>query len=201
MEELENFKKKWNDDPKLAENYSKQELFAMTKNRTKSLGKKLFIIGSIEVFLWALFAYIDDDYNVYRIVLFFFFWILIIFQYYKITNNNNTLSLMKSIRNLRFIVLVYAVISIVMISVDLIGNGEIYTKDIMEGNRQAVIETRTGSTSLDNYKVLQPSEGNYFFYGLVASLFIMILIRIYKATYGKVLQELNKNYKELIEGN
>jgi len=196
MEELEFLKNDWNKKSDDFKDYSEKEIHEMIKQKSVSVTKTLFTIGLIEIMLWGVYGYIDGQFPYIRMGLFGVFFGLIIYLFNKISTGENSISLMKNILNLRKVIFGYAGISLLLI----IGINVIHfdqdTKDFMAGLRDG---RRGNDYHLTDPNTLQPELGNYIVFGIVLIITMYLLYLIYKKTYGKILFDLKKNYKELSE--
>lgn len=196
MEELELLKKEWNKDEGEFKNYSENEIYSMIKHRSVSVAKTLLVIGLIEIILWSVYGYINGEFPYLRIILFSGFIILAILLFRKLKTGQNSLSLMKNILNLRKLIFGYAGISFFLVILDNLIHFDLYTKDFMAGakdgwNKGHHIVTHTNPESMD------PELGNYALFGFCMLVSFYLLYLIYKRTYGKILSDLRKNYREL----
>ena len=206
MDELELLKKDWkenkSDDFK---NYTEKELFAMTKKRSVSIAKWVFIIALLELGFWFLIGYLmpssssEDKYqdipfvegfiNVMDMISTlspFVFIGLVLYLNFKIRTEENPKKLMEKILLMKkciqwyiriFLgeIVVFFIISMILI---------FYTK----------------------YHTLEAAEleGLYFFAFIVfipllmiIFIFVLFLRFIYHLVYGNLLQKLKQNYEEL----
>lgn len=196
MEELELLKKDWNKDKGEFKYYSENEIYSMIKHRSVSVAKTLLMIGLIEIVLWSVYGYINGEFPYLRIILFSGFIILAVLLFRKLKTVQNSLSLMKNILNLRKLILGYAGISFFLVILDNLIHFDFYTKDFMAGakdgwNKGHQIVTHTNPESMD------PELGNYALFGFCMLVSFYLLYLIYKRTYGKILSDLRKNYREL----
>ncbi|HCN48038.1 MAG TPA: hypothetical protein DIT10_02870 [Chryseobacterium sp.] len=197
MDELELLKKDWNKESDDFKEYSENEIYNMIKHKSVSITKTLLIIGLVEVVLWTLYGYLDEQFPYMRVALFLVFIGLIIFLFRKMKTGQDSITLMKSILNLRRLILGYAIISLVLAIIDNIIHFDHYTKDFMAGARDgwnSIYNLKRLSTNPDT---MHPVMGNYFVFGICVLVGFYLLYVIYKKTYGKMLRDLRKNYKEL----
>ncbi|MCT2407733.1 hypothetical protein NZD88_09310 [Chryseobacterium antibioticum] len=196
MEELELLKKDWNKDKGEFKDYSENEIYSMIKHRSVSVTKTLLVIGLTEIMLWSVYGYINGEFPYLRIILFSGFIILTVLLFRRLKTGKNSLSLMKNILDLRKLILGYAGISFFLIILDNLIHFDFYTKDFMAGvkdgwNKGHHIVTHTNPESMD------PELGNYALFGFCMLVSFYLLYLIYKRTYGKILSDLRKNYREL----
>jgi len=194
MEELEFLKKDWEEKSDDFKDYSEKDLQKMIRKNSISITKTLFVIGLIEVVLWFAIGYFSGDFPYLRIGLFIVFFTLIIYLFSKIKVSQNSISLMRNILNLRKIVLSYAVISFLVIVVDNIINFKQNTQDFMVGYLDG---KRNGTFNKSNPNSLTPELIYYISFTIILIIGMYFLYCIYKNTYGKILVNLKKNYKEL----
>lgn len=205
MDELELLKKDWkenkSDDFK---NYTEQELFAMTKKRSVSIAKWVFIIALLELGFWFLIGYlasssedskhedipfVDVVFNVMDIIsilLPFVFIGSLLYLNFKIRTEENPKKLMEKILLMKKCIQWYIRIFL----------GEIVVFFII--SMILIFYTR--------YHTLEAEEieGLYFFafiafIPLLVFIFIFALFLrfIYHLVYGKLLHKLKQNYEEL----
>ena len=205
MDELELLKKDWkenkSDDFK---NYTEQELFAMTKKRSVSIAKWVFIIALLELCFWFLIGYlasssedskhedipfVDVVFNVMDIIsilLPFVFIGSLLYLNFKIRTEENPKKLMEKILLMKKCIQWYIRIFL----------GEIVVFFII--SMILIFYTR--------YHTLEAEEieGLYFFAFIVfipllvfISIFALFLRFIYHLVYGKLLHKLKQNYEEL----
>ena len=206
MDELELLKKDWKENKSNDfKNYTEKELFAMTKKRSVSIAKWVFIIALLELGFWFLIGYLMPSYSSedkYQDIPFvegfinvmdmistlspFVFIGLVLYLNFKIRTEENPKKLMKKILLMKkciqwyiriFLgeIVVFFIISMILI---------FYTK----------------------YHTLEAAEleGLYFFAFIVfipllmiIFIFVLFLRFIYHLVYGNLLQKLKQNYEEL----
>ncbi len=205
MDELELLKKDWkenkSDDFK---NYTEKELFAMTKKRSVSIAKWVFIIALLELGFWFLIGYlasssegskledipfVDVVFNVMDIISIlspFVFIGSLLYLNFKIRTEENPKKLMEKILLMKKCIQWYIRIFL----------GEIVVFFII--SMILIFYTR--------YHTLEAEEieGLYFFAFIVfipllvfISIFALFLRFIYHLVYGKLLHKLKQNYEEL----
>lgn len=193
MEELEFLRENWNNSDDYKE-YSEGQIQNMIKQKSVSTTKTLMAIGLIEFLLWGLYGYIDGKFPYFRAILFTVFFILIIYFFNKIKAEANSKSLMEYVLNLRKVIFGYAGISFFLIVLDNIINFKHYTRDFIAG----LHDGKTGNAyRATNPSTITPEVGNYMIFGVILIIIIFFLYWLYKKTYGKILSDLKKNYKEL----
>ncbi len=189
MEELELLKNDWNKNTKDFKEYSDQDILGMIKKQSVSVTKTLLIIGVVEVIIWSAYGYIDGEFPFIRIGLFAIFFGLIIYWFNKIKSDESSLALMKNILNLRKTVFGYAGISFALIIFDSLINFKHNTSDFIRGWKDGQNGTHSDTVNL--------TMVNYIVFAFILAAVIYFLYWIYKKTYGKILSDLKKNYREL----
>jgi hypothetical protein len=196
MEELELLKKDWNTTSDNFKDYSEKEIYTMIKRKSVSVIKTLFVIGLIEIILWTVYGYVNGELPYIRLGLFMVFFILIIYLFNTIRVGKSSISLMKGILNVRKVIFGYAVISFLLIILDNIINFSHYTRDFMAGLQDGMNENAYHTS---NPADITPELSSYIIFGAILILTVYLIYLIYKKTYGKILFNLKKNYKELIK--
>ncbi|WP_312388773.1 hypothetical protein [Chryseobacterium sp.] len=189
MEELELLKNDWNKNTEDFKEYSDQDILGMIKKQSVSVTKTLLIIGVVEVIIWSAYGYIDGEFPFIRIGLFAIFFGLIIYWFNKIKSGESSLALMKNILNLRKTVFGYAGISFALIIFDSLINFKHNTSDFIRGWKDGQNGTHSDTVNL--------TMVNYIVFAFILAAVIYFLYWIYKKTYGKILSDLKKNYREL----
>ena len=210
MNELELLKKDWkenkSDDFK---NYTEQELFAMTKKRSVSIAKWVFIIALLELGFWFLIGYLmpssSEDKEYYEVLnniplikgilyvlgefatyLPYVFIGLLLYLNFKIKREENPKKLMEKILLMKKCIQWYIRIFL----------GEIVVFFIISMILSFYIE----SNSLEGTEL----EELYLFAFvmfipllMIIFIFALFLRFIYHLVYGNLLQKLKQNYEEL----
>jgi len=210
MDELELLKKDWkenkSDDFK---NYTEKELFAMTKKRSVSIAKWVFIIALLELGFWFLIGYLmpssSEDKEYYEVLnniplikgilyvlgefatyLPYVFIGLLLYLNFKIKREENPKKLMEKILLMKKCIQWYIRIFL----------GEIVVFFIISMILSFYIE----SNSLEGTEL----EELYLFAFvmfipllMIIFIFALFLRFIYHLVYGKLLQKLKQNYEEL----
>lgn len=205
MDELELLKKDWkenkSDDFK---NYTEKELFAMTKKRSVSIAKWVFIIALLELGFWFLIVYLmpsssEDKYqdipfvdgilsvmDIISILLPYVFIGLLLYLNFKIKREENPKKLMEKILLMKKCIQWYIRIFL----------GEIVVFFIISMILSFYIE----SNSLEGTEL----EELYLFAFvmfipllMIIFIFALFLRFIYHLVYGKLLHKLKQNYEEL----
>ncbi len=209
MDELELLKKDWkenkSDDFK---NYTEQELFAMTKKRSVSIAKWVFIIALLELGFWFLIGYLmpsSEDKEYYEVLnntplikgilyvlgefatyLPFVFIGLLLYLNFKIKREENPKKLMEKILLMKKCIQWYIRIFL----------GEIVVFFIISMILSFYIE----SNSLEGKELEELYLFAFvMFIPLLMFIFIFALFLrfIYHLVYGKLLHKLKQNYEEL----
>ena len=209
MDELELLKKNWkenkSDDFK---NYTEQELFAMTKKRSVSIAKWVFIIALLELGFWFLIGYLmpsSEDKEYYEVLnntplikgilyvlgefatyLPYVFIGLLLYLNFKIKREENPKKLMEKILLMKKCIQWYIRIFL----------GEIVVFFIISMILSFYIE----SNSLEGKELEELYLFAFvMFIPLLMFIFIFALFLrfIYHLVYGNLLQKLKQNYEEL----
>jgi len=205
MDELELLKKDWkenkSDDFK---NYTEKELFAMTKKRSVSIAKWVFIIALLELGFWFLIGYLMPSSSEDK-------------EYYEVLNNTPL------IKGILYVLGEFAAyLPYVFIGLLLYLNFKIRTEEnpkklmekilLMKKCIQWYIRIFLGEVALffiismalsfyTNYYILEGEELVALFVSVMLIVFIFILVLflrfIYHLVYGKLLHKLKQNYEEL----
>ena len=200
MDELELLKKDWkenkSDDFK---NYTEKELFAMTKKRSVSIAKWVFIIALLELGFWFLIGYLmpsssEDKYqdipfvdvvfnvmDIISILLPFVFIGSLLYLNFKIRTEENPKKLMEKILLMKKCIQWYIRIFL----------GEVALFFIIS----------MALSFYTNYYILEGEELVALFVSVMLIVFIFILVLflrfIYHLVYGNLLHKLKQNYEEL----
>lgn len=205
MDELELLKKDWkenkSDDFK---NYTEKELFAMTKKRSVSIAKWVFIIALLELGFWFLIGYLmpssSEDKEYYEALnssplikgilyvlgefatyLPYVFIGLLLYLNFKIKREENPKKLMEKILLMKKCIKWYIKIFL----------GEVALFFIIS----------MALSFYTNYYILEGEELVALFVSVMLIVFIFILVLflrfIYHLVYGKLLHKLKQNYEEL----
>ena len=201
MDELELLKKDWkenkSDDFK---NYTEQELFAMTKKRSVSIAKWVFIIALLELGFWFIIGYLmpssssEDKYqdipfvdvvfnvmDIISILLPFVFIGSLLYLNFKIRTEENPKKLMEKILLMKKCIQWYIRIFL----------GEVALFFIIS----------MALSFYTNYYILEGEELVALFVSVMLIVFIFILVLflrfIYHLVYGNLLHKLKQNYEEL----
>ncbi len=207
MDELELLKKDWkenkSDDFK---NYTEKELFAMTKKRSVSIAKWVFIIALLELGFWFLIGYLmpsssssEDKYqdipfvdgilsvmDIISILLPYVFIGLLLYLNFKIKREENPKKLMEKILLMKKCIQWYIRIFL----------GEVVVFFIISMILIFYIQYNTlKGTELEELYLF----AFVMFIPLLMFIFIFALFLrfIYHLVYGKLLHKLKQNYEEL----
>ena len=205
MDELELLKKDWKENKSDEfKNYTEKELFAMTKKRSVSIAKWVFIIALLELGFWFLIGYLmpsssEDKYqdipfvdgilsvmDIISILLPYVFIGLLLYLNFKIRTEENPKKLMEKILLMKKCIQWYIRIFL----------GEIVVFFIISMILSFYIE----SNSLEGAEL----EELYLFAFvmfipllMIIFIFALFLRFIYHLVYGNLLHKLKQNYEEL----
>ncbi len=210
MDELELLKKDWKENKSdNFKNYTEQELFAMTKKRSVSIAKWVFIIALLELGFWFLIGYLmpssSEDKEYYEVLnntplikgilyvlgefatyLPYVFIGLLLYLNFKIKREENPKKLMEKILLMKKCIQWYIRIFL----------GEIVVFFIISMILSFYIE----SNSLEGAEL----EELYLFAFvmfipllMIIFIFALFLRFIYHLVYGNLLRKLKQNYEEL----
>lgn len=209
MDLLDKYKKAWENQPEDDQKVSKVDIYRMTKLRSSSIVKWIFIIGLMEFALWSVLnimisktKYLDiyEELNMLTLLNYTYYFnlvVVIVFLYlfYKnftsINTTDNTKSLMSKIIKTRKTVKYYMYYNII---------GGVLLMIIFN---IIILNTPNG------IEMLMPNEAGKFADNsdlvtaflisqtIVILLMIGCLVLFYYLLYGILLRKLNKNYKDL----
>ncbi|MCQ9635955.1 hypothetical protein MP477_13435 [Chryseobacterium sp. WG23] len=197
MEELELLKKDWNKKSEEFKEYSENEIYKMIKLKSVSITKILLFVGLVEMILWTAYGYLNKEFPYVRIMMFLIFTGLIVFVFRRMKSGQDSMTLMKSILNLRRLIFGYAFISLLLAVTDNIIHFDHNTRDFMAGLKDGWNSGGGTKVLPADSETIMPVLGNYVIFGIILMITFYILYIVYKRTYGKILQDLRKNYKEL----
>ncbi|MFY7672417.1 hypothetical protein ACOSP6_15155 [Tenacibaculum sp. MEBiC06402] len=209
MDLLDKYKKAWENQSEDEQKVSKVDIYRMTKLRSSSIVKWIFIIGLMEFLLWSVLnimisktKYLDiyEDLNMLTLLNYTYYFnlvVIIVFLYlfYKnytsINTTDNTKSLMSKIIKTRKTVKYYMYYNIIggvllMIIFNLIIINTPNGIEIIMPNEAAKFSDKSELISV--FLISQ---------AIVILLMIGILVVFYYLLYGILLRKLNKNYKDL----
>ena len=210
--DLANYKKVWKNQPEEKNKISALEIYKMTKEKSNSIVKWIFIIGLLEFVFWFAINYLStkngalepyeklklisfiENFNYFHYVLVVIFLILFYRNFSLISTVDDTKTLMKNILLVRKTVkwyVYYNLINVVVFSIIL---------NILIFNTPDGIYILSG---IDNESFNQEHMMSVFIIVQIVFIAIMILILwfFYYLLYGILLKKLNKNYKELTKLN
>ena len=210
--DLANYKKVWKNQPEEKNKISALEIYKMTKEKSNSIVKWIFIVGILEFVFWFAINYLStkngalepyeklklisfiENFNYFHYVLVVIFLILFYRNFSLISTVDDTKTLMKNILLVRKTVkwyVYYNLINVVVFSIIL---------NILIFNTPDGIYILSGS---DNESFNQEHMMSVFIIAQIVVIAIMILILwlFYYLLYGILLKKLNKNYKELTKLN
>ena len=210
--DLANYKKVWKNQPEEKNKISAIEIYKMTKEKSNSIVKWIFIVGILEFVFWFAINYLStkngalepyeklklisfiENFNYFHYVLVVIFLILFYRNFSLISTVDDTKTLMKNILLVRKTVkwyvyynLIYAVVFSIILN-------------ILIFNTPDGINILSG---IENESFNQEHMMSVFIIAQIVVMAIMILILwlFYYLLYGILLKKLNKNYKELTKLN
>ena len=210
--DLANYKKVWKNQPEEKNKISALEIYKMTKEKSNSIVKWIFIVGILEFVFWFAINYLStkngalepyeklklisfiENFNYFHYVLVVIFLILFYRNFSLISTVDDTKTLMKNILLVRKTVkwyVYYNLINVVVFSIIL---------NILIFNTPDGINILSG---IDNESFNKEHMMSVFIITQIVVIAIMILILwlFYYLLYGILLKKLNKNYKELTKLN
>lgn len=209
MDVLDKYKKAWENQPEDDQKVSKVDIYRMTKLKSSSIIKWIFIIGILEFAFWGILnimvsntKYMDvyEDLNMLTLLNYTYYInlaVVVIFLYlfYKnytsISTTDNTKSLMEKILKTRKTVKYYMYYNIIggillmIIFNILIINTPNGIETVLSAKKIGVTDH---SKLVSIYLISQ---------ALVVGFMIAFLFLFYYLLYGILLRRLKKNYKEL----
>ena len=210
--DLANYKKVWKNQPEEKNKISALEIYKMTKEKSNSIVKWIFIVGILEFVFWFAVNYLStkngalepyeklklisfiENFNYFHYVVVVLFLILFYRNFSLISTVDDTKTLMKNILLVRKTVkwyVYYNLINVVIFTIIL---------NILIFNTPDGINILSG---IDNESFNQEHMMSVFIIAQIVVIAIMILILwlFYYLLYGILLKKLNKNYKELTKLN
>ncbi|MGG8495129.1 hypothetical protein ACQY1Q_01820 [Tenacibaculum sp. TC6] len=197
MDALDKYKKVWDSQPDDTNKVSKADIYKMSRSKSSSIVKWIFIIGLLELivpFTMYLFCDLDElnnnykklgieNYALYSQIILYPIIVVFIYLFYKnyrsISSTDTTKELMnkilktrKTVRNYIFLNLFYAFITLVTVII-------------------ATVNIQMSHLSTKSIVITVIAA---LFLG---ALFIGFLWLVYQLLYGILLRKLNKNYKDL----
>ena len=206
--DLDTYKKAWDNQPEDSKKVSKVEIYKMTKSKSSSIVKWIFIIGLVEFAFWLTMNSLASKMEVMEVyeelnlmellnaIYYINFVVIIAFLYYfyknysSISTIENTKSLMEKIIKTRKTVKYYVnynVLGTVLLMI-------LFNIKIV--NTPNGIETMLALDSID----IDPEKimATYLISQAIAIVLILLfLFLFYYLLYGILLKKLNKNHKEL----
>ena len=210
--DLANYKKVWKNQPEEKNKISALEIYKMTKEKSNSIVKWIFIVGILEFVFWFAINYLStkngvlepyeklklisfiENFNYFHYLVVVLFLILFYRNFSLISTVDDTKTLMKNILLVRKTVkwyVYYNLINVVIFTIIL---------NILIFNTPDGINILSG---IDNESFNQEHMVSVFIIVQIVFIAIMILILwfFYYLLYGILLKKLNKNYKELTKLN
>ena len=207
--DLENYKKAWENQTEENQKVTKEEVYKMTKSKSSSIVKWIFIVGIIEFAFWltlnAVFSNYEglkvyEELNMMQYLNFLYyinFAVVVIFLYYfyknysSISTIDNTKSLMNKIIKTRKTVKYYVNFNVLATLF------AVFLFNILIISTPNGIETMLAA---DNVK-LDDTKNLMAIYiisqAIAVAIMILFLIGFYYLLYGIMLKKLKRNYKEL----
>ncbi|CAL2084635.1 conserved membrane protein of unknown function [Tenacibaculum sp. 190524A02b] len=210
MDALDKYKKAWDNQPEETEKVSKVDIYKMTRSKSSSIVKWIFIIGILELLFWGglnmVFvgsSYTDlyDELHLNTLVytsIYLHYFIIVVFlvafykNYKSISVSDSTKTLIKKILNTRKVVKYYVYFNLFY---------------AILANLIIVLFIFNDLDGLINYYnthgIVAPSSKNQLIVSLiiavvlVLSLMFVILWLFYKVIYGSLLKKLHINYQKL----
>lgn len=209
--DLDLLKKDWNKND--FKKYSQEELFQMTKKKSVSVAKWVFIIGILEILFWQLFnfglekylgeeeeptypqyiGYFLDVMSMFSEALPFVFVAFLLYLNYKIRTEDTPKKLMRNILLMKksihwYIRIFLAEIILVFVVATGVGFYEEITND----------EFPNFSMAKKIFMLLWSSAIFFLFMAGLSTTVVLVLKWIYKKlVYGRMLKQLKENYDEL----
>lgn len=184
MDTLELLKNDWNTEKQNEfKQYSEKELFEMTRKKSVSISKQLFIFGLIEIAIWLAYEFLfranslPASIALSKISLSICFSCALFYFYERIKSSENAKTMMKSIITLRKVIFAYL---LTIILTETIWRAFTYISNIQKSE---LFDTQSIAYSLG------------YILGMLT--FVLTIFWIYKKTYGKLLKRLKANYEEL----
>ncbi|WP_440880781.1 hypothetical protein [Tenacibaculum sp. C7A-26P2] len=213
MDSLDKYKKAWIDQQSEETNkVSKADIYKMSKSKSSSIVKWIFIIGILELLFWTSlnFYFIGNSHmkvyealhlntfiysSVYiHYIIIIIFLILFYKNYKSISISDNTRTLIQKILITRKIVNYYVYFNIIFAitsNIVILFLFFINTDLLLEYYKSQGMEVPLNKDAFLNLLLVI----------LCVTIFIMFLLLwgFYRLIYGRLLSKLNKNYKELIK--
>lgn len=205
--DLDQYKKTWENQKVETNTVSNIDVYKMSHSKSSSIVKWIFIIGVLELIFWSAINFVVpqkymevyEDFHLVEILeisTYLHYIVIVVFlvMFYKNYNSvsitDNTKRLMNKILNVRKTVKYYVfynlgliIFSSIFMIIMMVGQPEELTKAM--NPKGLSIETSTLITSFVIGTIIM---------GII--LFFIIWL-FYRATYGRLLKKLNKNYKDL----
>ncbi len=197
MDVLDKYKKAWENQPESEKQISKQAIFKMTRAKSSSIVKWIFIIGLFELLLFILsYFFIDYEkaYDMYEeiglknfaiytqvlsVIIFFYFLIKFFKNFRSISVTDSTKELMSKILETRKSVKTYVIVNLAIVSVIFL---------IVSIASFLKMPEDLTAQKLTIFSVIMV---------VIAAIVLGLIWCFYQLLYGFLLKKLNKNYKEL----
>lgn len=192
MDDLDLLKQDWNKETSNEfKHYSKEELFLMTKRKSISVVKYLFLFGILEIGVWLIFHYFYHlEYPILRFSIFGSFIILMVFTLNKIRTTKNSNGLMKNILRLRYVILSYTIIIVGTLVYESVVDFNQHVMSFIKGWNDGVNYAQNHECNTEPLEISNGVKLTFLFFN---SIYFLIIILVYRMTYGK----LKDNYNEL----
>lgn len=212
MDELDKYKKAWENQSNDSNNLSREDIYTMTHAKSSSIVRQIFIIGILEFMFWAIlnFIFIGTSYGdfydeldikfIFNILItaHYFFIAIFLFLFYKnyksISISENTKTLIQKILDTRKTVKYYVYFNILY---TIISNVILFSF--------LLSDLESFYSYYNNHNIGVPENKRLFIISTVITIVIslgiafLFLWLFYKLIYGILLKKLNANYKELIK--
>lgn len=210
MDVLDKYKKAWKNQPEDESKVSKVDIYKMTKAKSSSIVKWIFIIGILELLFWGVLNILlmDSSYNdiykelhIQNIVTFstcFHYFIILLFlvsfylNYKSISSSSTTKDLIRQILNTRRVVkyyvyfnLIYSVLVNIIVLLIIFNDLDL----LMEFYNNHSIDVSSDKEELLISLIVVMT--------LVLTGLFFTLWLFYRFIYGGLLKKLNYNHKEL----
>lgn len=205
--DLDTYKKTWENQPEETNKVSNIDIYKMSHSKSSSVVKWIFIIGLLELVFWSVLNFfVPQKYlevyegfhltEVIEVSTYLHYVVIVVFLvlFYKNFNSisitDNTRRLMNRILTVRKTVRYY-----MYYNLGVIVASNIFVATMMTGQPEELV------------KAMNPNglnvETSTIITSFIVSVIILLIVALsiiwlfYKATYGRLLKKLNKNYKEL----
>ncbi|CAL2087640.1 hypothetical protein [Tenacibaculum sp. 190524A02b] len=210
MDALDKYKKAWDNQPEETEKVSKVDIYKMTRSKSSSIVKWIFIIGILELLFWgglnmifvgSSYSELYDELHLHTIVytsvyLHYFVIVLFLIAFYKnyksISVSDSTKTLIKKILNTRKVVKYYVYFNIIYAAL-----ANIVLVLFIFSDLDALISYYNNHNIPISSSKSQLATSIIIAFILVLILMLVILWLFYKIIYGSLLKKLHINYQKL----